>query len=121
MTCYCQTTISVDLPQKRKRFVPIGEIECFRAEHKYILARLTDGSERLLSAQDGKMWALKTLKAEPELEGFIFSERGHLVNKSHIKGMTHNEGRYALELTSGFIAPVSRRNNAAVRKAVSRW
>ncbi|MEP3051607.1 MAG: LytTR family DNA-binding domain-containing protein [Erythrobacter sp.] len=94
-------------------FVDASDIVRFSGAGDYVEVFLTDGRSALYSA------SLAALARELSF-GFVRVHRSHIVNAALVKSLTRDSsGTGNLEMSDGSAVPVSRRNMANVREALS--
>lgn len=93
--------------------IPLANIRCLIADHKYVTVYHTEG-EHLLDE------TLKDLEQE-FADRLIRIHRNALVSIAHIQGLERNEsGQYRVRLAGADVMPVvSRRHSSAVRKLIT--
>jgi two-component system LytT family response regulator len=91
------------------RLFEAHEITRIHASQKYALF-VREGFEFVLDE------SLSTLEAQLAGEGFFRVHRAELVNLSHVRALHSEDGAVSVELSDGQVAPVSRRNVAALKQ-----
>ncbi len=97
---------------EKMHIVEVDDIIRCESDDYYTRFFFTDGKKLLIS---------KTLKESEELLGdkyFIRPHKSHLVNIKYIKGFLKNDGGY-IQMSDGFLVPVSRRKKEFVINTLS--
>lgn len=116
-----ESPVAEDSAPKRIELTSNGKVEFVDASDIVRFSGAGDYVEVFLSSGRSALYNASLAALERELsDGFIRVHRSHIVNASFVKSLTRESaGTGNLELSDGSAVPVSRRNIASVRSALT--